>query len=128
MRILPLTDAVTDRMLAARRHSDAAADKVAARIIGDVRQRGDAALFSWTRQLDGARITPKSLWVSAKDRREASRQVPRELRAALEHAARNIRRVAEKQRPRPWSLVVEPGVRVGSRVVPLDTIGCYVPG
>jgi histidinol dehydrogenase len=128
MRILPLTDALTDRMLAARRHNDAAADKVAARIIGDVQRRGDAALFSWTRKLDGTRLTPKSLWMGAKERREGARQVSRELRSALEHAARNIRRVAEKQRPRPWSIVVEPGVRVGMRVTPLDTIGCYVPG
>jgi histidinol dehydrogenase len=47
---------------------------------------------------------------------------------AIEHAARNIRRVAEQQRPRPWSITVEPGVRVGQRVTPLDTIGCYIPG
>ena len=50
------------------------------------------------------------------------------MRAALEHAARNIRRVAEQQRPRSWSIDVEPGVRVGQRVTPLDTIGCYIPG
>jgi histidinol dehydrogenase len=47
---------------------------------------------------------------------------------ALEHAARNIRIVAQKQLPREWSLVVEPGVRVAQRVSPLDAIGCYVPG
>ncbi len=49
----------------------------------------------------------------------AVRQVSRELRVALEHAARNIRRVAEQQRPRPWSIAVEPGVRVSQRVEPL---------
>ena len=46
----------------------------------------------------------------------------------MKHAARNIRRVAEAQLPRSWSMTVEPGVRVGQRVTPLDTIGCYVPG
>ena len=47
---------------------------------------------------------------------------------AIEHAARNIRRVAEQQRPRSWTVTVEPGVRVGQRVTPLGTIGCYIPG
>ena len=47
---------------------------------------------------------------------------------AIEHAARNIRRVAEQQRPRSWTITVEPGVRVGQRVTPLGTIGCYIPG
>ena len=47
---------------------------------------------------------------------------------AIQHAARNIRRVAEKQLPRPWSLEVEPGVTVCQLVRPIDSIGCYIPG
>ena len=54
--------------------------------------------------------------------------MPRDLVRAIEHAARNIRRVAEEQRPRSWTMTVEPGVRVGQRVTPLGTIGCYIPG
>jgi len=54
--------------------------------------------------------------------------VSRELLRAIEHAARNVRRVAEQQRPRSWTITVEPGVRVGQRVTPLGTIGCYIPG
>ena len=128
MRTLALNDAVARKLLAVRHGSDAAAEKIAARIIADVRRRGDAALFDWTRRLDRMRLTPKTLWISSKARREASPRVSRELRTALEHAARNIRRVAERQKPRAWSLVVEPGVRVGQRVTPLESIGCYVPG
>jgi histidinol dehydrogenase len=128
MRTLVLNDAVARKLLAVRHGSDAAAEKIAARIIADVRRRGDAALFDWTRRLDRMRLTPKTVWVSSKARREASPRVSRELRTALEHAARNIRRVAERQKPRAWSLVVEPGVRVGQRVTPLESIGCYVPG
>jgi len=128
MRILALNDAVAERILSARRSSAADAERVAARIAGDVRRRGDAALFAWSRKLDGTRLTPKTLWVSARERRAESRSVSRELRVALEHAARNIRRVAEQQRPRSWALAVETGVRVAQRVAPIETIGCYVPG
>lgn len=128
MRIEALTEAVANRLLAARHRSDSVADRVAARIVTDVRRRGDAALFAWTRRLDRMRLAPATLWVDSRVRRAALRQVSRELRDALKHAARNIRRVAERQRPRSWSLAVEPGVRVGQRVTPLDTIGCYIPG
>jgi histidinol dehydrogenase len=128
MRILALTPKLGEKILAARHRFDAAAESVAGRIIKDVRRRGDAALFAWTRRLDAIRLTEKSLWVSAGQRRVARRQVPKELGAALEHAARNIRRVAEEQRPRSWSIAVEPGVRVGQRISAIDTIGCYIPG
>ena len=125
MRILTLTDSVAEKILSARRRSAADAERVAAGIIADVRRRGDAALFDWTRRLDGVRLTPKTLWLTRGDARGA---ISRELRAALEHAARNIRRVAEQQRPRSWTFTVEPGVRVAQRVTPIETIGCYVPG
>jgi histidinol dehydrogenase len=128
MRIAKLTGAVAGKLLTARHRSDAAAELVAARIIASVRRGGDTALFSWVRRLDHVRLTPQTLWVSARDRRAATQQVPRELRVALEHAARNIRRVTEQQRPRSWSIVVEPGVRVSQRVEPLEIVGCYIPG
>ncbi len=47
---------------------------------------------------------------------------------AVKHAAKNVRAVAEKQLPRPWSLAVEPGVTIRQSVSPIDTIGCYIPG
>src|SRR3984893_10886792 len=128
MRILRLTSRVEEKILAARHHRDVRGEAVASRIVGDVRRRGDAALFAWIRRLDGIRLTPKNLWVSVNERRTAARTIPKDLRAALEHAARNIRRVAEAQLPRSWSIAVEPGVRVSQRVSAIDTIGCYIPG
>jgi len=128
MRILKLTNAVAATFLARRSVHDAAAERVAARILADVRKNGDAALFRWAMRLDGIRLTRKSLWVSRAEIRAARRNVPRELVRAIEHAARNIRRVAGEQRPRSWTITVEPGVRVGQRVTPLGTIGCYIPG
>src|SRR5579871_2455029 len=128
MRILKLTEAVAAKFLNRRSSHDAAADKIAARILADVRANGDAALFRWALRLDGLRLTRKSMWITPEEIRAAGREVPRELRRAIEHSARNIRRVAEAQRPRSWTITVEPGVRVGQRVTPLETIGCYIPG
>jgi histidinol dehydrogenase len=128
MRILKLTDAVAAKFLARRSSHDAAADRIAARILADVRKNGDAALFRWALRLDGLRVTRKSLWITQAEIRVARRNVPRDLARAIEHAARNIRRVAEEQLPRSWTITVEPGVRVGQRVTPLGTVGCYIPG
>jgi len=128
MRILNLTDAVAAKFLARRSSHDSAAERIAVRILADVRKNGDAALFRWALRLDGLQPTRKSLWITRAEIRAASRNVPRELVRAIEHAARNIRRVAEEQRPRSWTITVEPGVRVGQRVTPLGTIGCYIPG
>jgi histidinol dehydrogenase len=128
MRIQNLTDALAAKFLARRSSHDTAAETIAARILADVRKNGDLALFRWARRLDGFRLTRKSLWITRAEIRAASRNVPRDLVRAIEHAARNIRRVAEEQRPRSWTITVEPGVRVGQRVTPLGTIGCYIPG
>jgi histidinol dehydrogenase len=128
MRILKLTDAVAAKFLARRNSHDAAAEKVASRILTDVRRNGDSALFRWARKLDGLQLTPRTIWISRADLRAARCDVSRDLLRAIEHAARNVRRVAEQQRPRSWTITVEPGVRVGQRVTPLGTIGCYIPG
>ncbi len=128
MRILKLTDAVADKFLARRSSHDAAAERIASGILADVRKKGDAAVFRWALRLDGLRLTRQSLWISPAEIRVAKRTVPVELLRAIEYAARNIRRVAEQQRPRSWTITVEPGVRVGQRITPLGTIGCYIPG
>jgi histidinol dehydrogenase len=128
MRITKLTEAVAAKFFARRGMHDTASERVAARILADVRKNGDAALFHWALRLDVLRLTRKSLWISREEIRAASRSVPRDLARAIEHAARNIRRVAEEQRPRTWTITIEPGVRVGQRVTPLTTIGCYIPG
>jgi histidinol dehydrogenase len=128
MRILKLTDAVAAKFLARRSSHDAAAEQVASRILKDVRRGGDESLFRWVRRLDGLSLTRSTIWIGRKELRAARRDVPRDLLRAIEHAARNVRRVAEQQRPRSWTITVEPGVRVGQRVTPLGTIGCYIPG
>jgi histidinol dehydrogenase len=129
MRVNRLTEKVTVAILAKRRGTDAAADRVAARIVADVRKRGDAALFAWTAKLDrGPRVDARNVWVTAREMRDAARRAPREFLEAVDHAARNIRRVAKLQRPRAWRAEIEPGVQVSQRVTAIDSVGCYVPG
>lgn len=128
MRILRLTKAVEEKLLGARRRQDREAQRVAARIVEDVRRRGDAALFSWTRRLDRVDLTARSVFVSRAEMRGAAQRVSREFLDAVDHATQNIRAVARKQLPREWSMKSEPGVRIRQIVRPIDTVGCYIPG
>jgi len=112
-------------LLAPGRVRDAATERRAATIVGDVRRDGDAALLRYARaldRLDGAlEVTPTEM-------HEAARQVPGAVRSAIRMAARNIRAVAKRQVPRGWRAKVAGGITVEQRVVPLDRVGCYVPG
>jgi histidinol dehydrogenase len=128
MRIQKLTGTVEKRLLAARERRDVQAEKVAAEIIADVRRRGDAALSYWTRKLDGIDFTRRGMWVSQREIKEAQRSVSADFLRAVKHAIANVRKVAEKQLPRNWSIEVEPGVSIGQIVRPIETIGCYIPG
>jgi histidinol dehydrogenase len=128
MRIVQLTEKHTEKFLASRHRRDGEALRVAEKIVSYVRRRGDAALLAWSKKFDGGPSRVADIWVPAVERRSAARGVSRELIRALEHAARNIRRVAMEQRPRAWSIDVERGVRVSQRVLPIETVGCYIPG
>jgi len=128
MRILALTPAVEEKLVRSRQRADEQAEGVAARILADVRKRGDAAVFAWTRKLDGISLEAPSVWVTREELEEALRNIPRGLRHAIDHAARNIRRVARRQKPKEWSFEVEPGVDVRQRVLPIESAGCYIPG
>jgi histidinol dehydrogenase len=128
MRVLALTDATARKVLGSRRAVSRDAERVAARIIADVRRRGDRALFAWTKRFDRITLGPRSVWVSGAELAAARKNVSRDLLAAIEHAARNIRSVARRQKPQEWSVDVERGVRAGQSVRAIDSAGCYVPG
>src|SRR6202167_755698 len=128
MRILRLTSAVEEKILAQRRGRDVVAVRAAARIVRDVQRRGDGALFYWTRRFDHLLLQRSNLWVRRDELRSASRRVSVGFLDAVDHAARNLRAVTRRQKPQEWTLQVEPGVRASQRVRPIETVGCYLPG
>ena len=128
MRILKLTAQTEAKLMRLRQGDDPVALHTAAKIVDDVRLRGDAALQMWNRKFDPAASKRASLWISPAETSAAKNRVSREFLRAISHAADNVRRVAEKQLPREWKLQVEPGVTVAQIVRPLESIGCYIPG
>ncbi|HTI41360.1 MAG TPA: histidinol dehydrogenase [Vicinamibacterales bacterium] len=126
MRIVEASDRDAIReLLSPQRVRDEETDRRVAEIVADVRANGDAALLRYARtfdRLDG------DVEVSRKEMMAAARTVPAAVRTAIRTAAKNIRGVAKRQVPRGWNTRVAPGVTVEQRVVPLDRVGCYVPG
>lgn len=126
MRILQTSNRrAVDQIVARDFSRDPRVERTAARIVADVRRRGDRALRDWMRRLDG--IEPP-FPISRAELRRACAATPPDVRRAIRRAAANIRRVAEQQLPRPFAIDVQPGVRIEQRVEPLRRAGCYVPG
>ncbi|HLK05492.1 MAG TPA: histidinol dehydrogenase [Candidatus Acidoferrum sp.] len=128
MKIRKLTAATEKKIFAARETRDAEAERVAAEIVADVRKRGDKALTEWTKKLDGIDLAAEGFWITEKEIRAARSTADKELVRAIEHAVRNVRRVAKQQLPKPWSMETDSGVRISQRVEAIERIGCYVPG
>ncbi|MGC1784267.1 MAG: histidinol dehydrogenase [Acidobacteriaceae bacterium] len=96
------------------------------RIVSDVRRKGDTALRKYAERWD--RLTPGDpLRVGSDEMAAAWEQTPRELRKAMQIAAANIRRFARWQMPKNWVRTAG-GVQLGQGVLPLESVGCYVPG
>ena len=111
-------------LLAPERTRDAATERRVAKIVDAVRDQGDAALVEFARRFDAL---DGPLEITHEEMHSAAAGVPREVRAALRSAARNIRAVASRQVPRGWRARLAAGVAVEQRVLPLDRVGCYVP-
>jgi histidinol dehydrogenase len=128
MRILKLTPRTEKWLRARRAQRDDEAQSAAAEIVADVRKRGDSALFAWTKKLDDLDLSRGGVWISRKEIRSAEAQVSPDFLKAIRRALKNVRRVAEQQLPRPWSIQTEPGVKISQHVSAIESIGCYIPG
>jgi len=113
------------QLLSAQRVRDAETETRVARIVADVRRSGDTALKRYARDLDG---WSGPLEIGTDAMRAAAASLPAAVRAAIRTASRNIRAVARRQVPRRWRATIAPGITVEQRIIPLDRVGCYVPG
>ncbi|MCI5066326.1 histidinol dehydrogenase, partial [bacterium] len=101
-------------------------ERVVAEIFDAVRNSGDAALYRYSEQLDGARL--HSLRVSPERMEQASRALPKALRRAVEAAGENIRCFHVAQRREPLVVETTPGIVCERRSVPIERVGLYIPG
>ena len=108
---------------------DPTVDAIVARIVAEVRSRGDDALLEYTVRFDAvAAASVAALEIGADEMRNAFEALPETMRAALRTAAARIRAFHERQALASWSYREADGSEFGQRVTPLDRVGVYVPG
>ncbi len=97
-------------------------------IIADVRARGDAALRELSARFD--RWDPASFRLSADEVQALIAQVPEAHLAAIRFTLEQVRTFARAQRASIHDVEVQtlPGVTLGHKVLPVNSVACYVPG
>jgi len=96
-------------------------------ILAEVGSKGDLALFNYTEKFDKVKLD--RLRVSEEEIRGGLQAVDAKVLAALEQAAESIFAFHDEQREKDlWFTEISPGVMVGQKTVPLDSVGAYVPG
>jgi sulfopropanediol 3-dehydrogenase len=95
-------------------------------ILGDVKKRGDAAVREFSEKFD--KWVPKKLSKGELD--TILKKVSPSTIKDIEFAQAQIRNFAQHQRAALKDIEVEtlPGVKLGHRNIPVESVGCYVPG
>ena len=97
-------------------------------ILANVKEKGDEALFSYTKEFDKVEVTPETIRVTEEEIEEAYKAVDASLLEVIRKALVNIRSYHEKQRQNSWFTSTENGTLLGQKVTPLNRVGVYVPG
>lgn len=97
-------------------------------ILTDVKQRGDAAVRELSEKFD--KWSPASFKLSQAELDSILRQVPESTIEDIKFAQAQIRNFAQHQRAALKDIEIEtlPGVKLGHKNIPVDSVGCYVPG
>lgn len=98
------------------------------KIVDDVKERKDAAVFQYTRDFDRAEINAANIRVTQAEIEEAMAQVDPELIEVMKKSLKNIRAFHELQKQKSWFESKPDGTILGQKITPLESVGVYVPG
>ena len=93
-----------------------------------IEKHGDAAVIELSKQFDN--WAPKTFRLSQKDIDACLKELTEENIKDIEFAQTQVRNFAEIQRTAITDIEVEtlPGVILGHKNIPINSVGCYVPG
>ncbi|HET7166161.1 MAG TPA: histidinol dehydrogenase [Pseudolabrys sp.] len=108
--------------------ADAKVRETVESILADIDARKDQAVKDLSKKFDN--WSPKDFRLSPQEIEAAIAQVPRRDLDDIKFAQAQVRNFAQKQSETMHDLEVEtlPGVVLGHRHIPVNSIGCYVPG
>lgn len=99
-----------------------------AAIVENVKKNKDQAVFSYTEQFDGVKLSASNIRVTEEEIQKAYEEVDPALIQVIRKALVNIRSYHEKQRQYSWFDSQPNGIMLGQKVMPLARVGVYVPG
>lgn len=110
------------------RAAEAQVRKTVEEILEDIDARGEDAVRELSEKFDG--WSPDSFWLSQSEIDGLVASVPDRTIEDIKFAQSQIRGFAEVQRAAITDVEVEtlPGVTLGHRNIPVNAVGCYVPG
>lgn len=97
-------------------------------IVSHIKKDGDAAVFNYTKQFDGAEINAGNIRVTPEEIEAAYNEVSEDVLEVIRKAIVNIRTYHEKQKQYSWFDSQPNGTILGQKVTPLTRVGVYVPG
>ena len=132
MRIIELTEETKDnlleKLLKRSPNSYGQFEQTVNDIITQVRERGDEALFEYTKKFDKCEINQQTIKVTDREIAEAYEKVEPELVKVMKKSAENITRFHQKQLHNSWMVPEENGTLLGQKITPIAISGVYVPG
>ena len=102
--------------------------KTVQEIVDAVKEKQDEALFSFTEKFDGVRLDKESVRVTQEEIEMAMKQVDPDLLAVMKKSMINIEAYHAKQKKNSWFDAKPDGTILGQKVIPLESVGVYVPG
>ncbi|MCI6713545.1 MAG: histidinol dehydrogenase [Lachnospiraceae bacterium] len=103
-------------------------EAVVAEIIANVRDKGDEAVFEYTKKFDKWDITAENIRVTEAEIEEAFAGTEKEFIEVMKRSAANISDFHKKQLRNSWIETKEDGSILGQRILPIAVSGVYVPG
>ena len=118
----------TGKTVEERADADQQVRETVERILDDVAKRGDDAVRELSEKFD--KWSPDSFFLSDNDIAQAMDKVSQRDLDDIKFAQEQVRNFAEKQKACLTDLEVEtmPGVVLGHKNIPVNAVGCYVPG
>jgi histidinol dehydrogenase len=111
----------------ARQQRDDAVNTRVSAIIDAVRNEGNKAVLRLTEQLDGVRLTARTMVITSDQISEAAAKAPRDLKKTIRETAKRIEAYHVNQRSKGFSIKTAEG-KLDQIVRPLRRVGLYVPG
>ncbi|MDM5356425.1 histidinol dehydrogenase [Peribacillus sp. ACCC06369] len=108
--------------------NDAQVSDTVRQTILKIEQEGDAAVRELSEKFD--KWSPESFRLTDEQIGEIISQVPDQTIEDIKFAQSNVKRFAEEQRKSMIDIEVEtlPGVILGHKNIPVNSVGCYIPG